>query len=187
MFKSLLPPNATQIERAVEEALSSTTDLPVSIDQLKRAETCPSSALPALAWEMSVNYWDESWPEVTQRAVIAASIQVHRKNGVVSAIRRALKAAGYGDAILVEGQNAERYNDAFSYDGSETHGEAQHWAEYSVFVKKPLSIKQANILRAILEGVTPQHCQLKELNYVEVAHVHDSVLTYDGTFTYGVI
>jgi len=92
-MSDLLPPNATPQERAL--SLATGRDVAVPVKQLWSPFTCPANVLPWLAWALSVDEWDGTWPVETQRQVIAASIDQHRKKGTVGALRRALQRLGY--------------------------------------------------------------------------------------------
>ncbi len=87
---SLLPLNSTPFEDAVEAAL--TLDCPVATGDLWNAATCPAPLLSWLAWALSVDIWDPSWPEAVQRNVIAASPAVHREKGTKKSLIDALEA-----------------------------------------------------------------------------------------------
>ena len=91
---TLLPPNATPLERALEQALARIEDVPVSVDTLWDPWRCPADLLPWLAWAWSVDEWDADWPEEVKRRVIATSPEVHRLKGTRAAVERALKAIG---------------------------------------------------------------------------------------------
>lgn len=95
MFKSLLPPNTTKLERSLEETTAQISDVPVPITQYIDPKNCPAELLPWLAWELSVDFWDENWTEAQKRAAIADSPYVHEKKGTISAIRRSIEALGY--------------------------------------------------------------------------------------------
>ncbi|MGS4945207.1 phage tail protein I, partial [Meridianimarinicoccus sp. RP-17] len=69
---SLLPPNATPVERGFEAAGARITALPVPVRDTWNPATCPATLLPWLAWALSVDNWDPTWTEGQQRAVIAA-------------------------------------------------------------------------------------------------------------------
>lgn len=86
--QSLLPPNSTSFERALESAVK--LDCPVAIEQLWDPESCPVALLPWLAWALSVDTWDAAWPEAIQRRVIANSPAVHRAKGTRAAVQAAL-------------------------------------------------------------------------------------------------
>lgn len=80
MTNSLLPPNATPLERALEAGGARTVDIgmPADIDD---PMTCPADVLPWLAWGLSVDTWDADWTEAAKRDAIATSIDLHRHKG----------------------------------------------------------------------------------------------------------
>lgn len=99
---SLLPPNATARERAVEGADAAVGDLDVAqVTRVRDPAEAPAAYLPYLAWERSVDVWDPAWPEATKRAVVEAAPEVHRHKGTVHAVEVALGALGV-DADVVE-------------------------------------------------------------------------------------
>lgn len=91
---SLLPSNASQHERALDQSFARITVLPVPIKSVWNAKTCPVHLLPWLAWSLSVDEWHSEWPEHIQRQVIANSIPVHFKKGTVGAVKTAIKNLG---------------------------------------------------------------------------------------------
>lgn len=98
-MSSLLPPNSTVLESAILES-SGSPGLPVPIADLWNPATCPLAVLPWLAWAVSVDEWDETWPEATQRAVVAAAIDIHRRKGTVGAVRQAITVTGRQSALV---------------------------------------------------------------------------------------
>ena len=95
MKKSLLPPNATVLERAVAVALADIERVPVPLRDLWNPRTCPVALLPILAWTVSVDRWDDAWPEATKREVIRKSFWLHKRKGTITALRRAVEPLGY--------------------------------------------------------------------------------------------
>lgn len=90
MRRSLLPAHATAVEVALEEAMRGELSFPVDFARLYDADTCPERYLGYLAWHVSVEVWDDTWPVERRRAVIRASSDVHRRKGTATAIRAAL-------------------------------------------------------------------------------------------------
>jgi phage tail P2-like protein len=80
MTNSLLPPNATAFERALEASAARILDVetPADIDD---PATCPAYVLPWLAFGLSVDTWDADWTEADKRAAIADSMELHRRKG----------------------------------------------------------------------------------------------------------
>lgn len=88
---SLLPPNATQLERALEVACDQNVD-PDIIRGVADSARCPANFLPWLGWAMKVEGWEAADTEAQQRALICQAIPIHKTKGTVGAIRRVLRA-----------------------------------------------------------------------------------------------
>ncbi len=89
---SLLPPNATPFERALEAALEQDVDIPIR--KLWSSADCPAALLPYLAWALGVEEWDPDWPVAVRRAAVANAIAVHREKGTLAGLKRVLDTAG---------------------------------------------------------------------------------------------
>lgn len=88
---TLLPPNATAFERALDAVEAERLgDLPVPIGDVWSPERCPVELLPWLAWGVSIDIWDTAWPEQVKRDAIAGAIDDQRRKGTKLAVRRAL-------------------------------------------------------------------------------------------------
>ena len=94
---TLLPPNATELERALARCAARVSSLGVTAKMLAlwNPETCPAATLPWLAQALHVDEWSETWTEAQKRAVIAASVATHKRKGTIGALKRALAALGY--------------------------------------------------------------------------------------------
>lgn len=89
---SILPPNSTPVERALEAAIAGSSPDLTPVAALMRPETCPAHLLGWLAWAFSVDVWNPGWSEARKRAEISAALDIHRHKGTVGAVRRALEA-----------------------------------------------------------------------------------------------
>ena len=94
--KSLLP-ISTEIERVIESHLTLSANrfnskklIPKYIASQWDPYNCPVEMLPWLAWSLSVDNWQENWPEHVQRDVVANAVKVHKHKGTVGAVKRAL-------------------------------------------------------------------------------------------------
>lgn len=103
----LLPPAQTRLEAALAHAFHPNVT-PEVIRSLWNPQTIPAHLLPWLAWALSVDEWDETWPEATQRAVCAASLPIHMKKGTAWAVRAALEKTGYRSQITEWWQETPR-------------------------------------------------------------------------------
>ncbi|NDJ58057.1 phage tail protein I [Enterobacteriaceae bacterium 4M9] len=95
MSDRLLPVGSSALEVAAADALAQIERVPVPLRTLWNPQTCPVNLLPYLAWALSVDRWDENWPEATKRSVIASSFYVHLHKGTISALRRVVEPLGY--------------------------------------------------------------------------------------------
>lgn len=164
---SLLPPNATALELALEATAARAARIDVPIRDLWSAETCPAWALPYLAMALSVDVWDETWDEATQRRVIAASAEVHRHKGTRAGVQAALAAEGYGDAVIVEDRDLPRIGgDWLIGDMVEIGPTDPHWADYWVELQQAVPGRAAARLRDRLTDVAPVRCRLRSVDLV---------------------
>lgn len=94
--ETLLPENATSLMRALEGAAAGRYTLTdgESVRRVWSAEKCPGHLLHYLAYALSVDIWDDDWPELKKRSVIASSIRDHRLKGTLAGTRRYLEIAG---------------------------------------------------------------------------------------------
>ncbi|WP_298808356.1 phage tail protein I [uncultured Sphingomonas sp.] len=80
MTTSLLPPNSTPLERALEQGVRILA-LDTPADVIDDPLACPAELLPWLAWGASVDSWDADWSEADKREAVASSIAMHRIKG----------------------------------------------------------------------------------------------------------
>lgn len=92
---NLLPSNATPLEIELANASLPLDYIDISvIETIWDAWACPQAYLPWLAWAMSLDTWDDSWPEVVKRQAIADAPDYHRIKGTRLAVDRALALLG---------------------------------------------------------------------------------------------
>lgn len=91
----MLPTGSSALERAASAALADALALPVPLRELWSPRLCPARLLPYLAWALSVDRWDQAWPEKTKRAVIESAFFVHQHKGTIGALRRVVEPLGY--------------------------------------------------------------------------------------------
>ncbi len=99
MFKTILPSNASKLEIAFDKTSASRFNHNLARNKLWSAEHCPVELLPFLAWALSVDTWEEDWPEHVKRQVVASAVYVHRYKGTPAGIQAALKALDLGVTI----------------------------------------------------------------------------------------
>ena len=183
---SILPANATDLERAVETLALALFDIDVPLATLWDTGLCVAAALPNLAWALSVDDWNKDWSEARKREVIAASVEIHRRKGTPWAVLRALEVLGYQSAQLIEHTGAALFDGSLPRDGTRTRAQSDHWAEYRLVLDKPVSIAQAAHVRAVLRTVAPIGCHLKALDFTQALSLYDRTVPRDGSFTRGI-
>lgn len=209
-LESVLPAHSSRLERALERASLWSAESAVFAD-IWNPDTCPVDLLPWLAWSLSVDDWNADWPESTKRAVIKASFGVHRIKGTRKSLQDVLTAAGFPDAIIIEGAVSDVHDGTLTYNGVATYASGSvpvithdgsrlydgseiydgvepavaEWAQYSVRIGRAISLTQAADIRAMLESVAPARCHLVSLTFTEAANLYDAAINHDGTQTYG--
>ena len=87
--KSLLPPNSTDAEHALEDSLRMDVDLS-AVGTLWNPASCPAAVLPFLAWGLAIARWDSTWSEAEKRTAIAEAIPFHKRKGTRAAVMEVL-------------------------------------------------------------------------------------------------
>ncbi len=150
MSETLLPPNATAQETALEGAIARIGEVSVPLRDLWNPQTCPVALLPWLAWALSVDEWESDWPEAIKRSVIAGSMEIHRHKGTPWAVEQALILAGMPFA---------RVQEWFEYAGTPGHfkvvvdieGEVVSGAEEAKLLRYINSAKRKSAWLDVLE------------------------------------
>lgn len=88
---SLLPSNATLLERVLEAARDFGIE-PEEIRGVADSARCPPNFLPWLAWAMKVEGWEAAETEAQQRDLAKQAIPIHKTKGTVGAVKRVLRA-----------------------------------------------------------------------------------------------
>ncbi|WP_185998214.1 phage tail protein I [Novosphingobium aerophilum] len=86
---TLLPPNATAAERALEDAMLARIDWS-NIPPLKNPFACQADVLPFLGWELAISHWDTTWTVAEKRAAVAGAVKFHKKKGTRAAVEEVL-------------------------------------------------------------------------------------------------
>lgn len=78
---TLLPPNATPLEVALDRATARIGAIDAPVATLFNPATILAEWLPWLGFGLSVDSWDANWTEAEKRAAVAGSIALHRIKG----------------------------------------------------------------------------------------------------------
>ncbi|TXH45432.1 MAG: phage tail protein I [Desulfurellales bacterium] len=182
-----LPQSSGRAEKALAVGLLAASDIPVPLSDLWNPATCPTVALPWLAWALSVDDWDANWPEAIKRQVVSNSIMIHRRKGTVWAIKQQLAAMGYGQCEYTEHWQTVVGAPWVVGDrtpvgwqslvggkwivGDATPVGGNHWAEYWVKVLTPITPEMVQQIARHLDLVAPARCHLTKITVDAVAVV----------------
>jgi phage tail P2-like protein len=92
MDDPLLPISSSKLEHAISLSAAKIEKIPILNQHLWDPWQCPESFLPWLAHGLSVDSWNNDWPEQVKRQVIADSVPMHRIKGTISSIKSAIEA-----------------------------------------------------------------------------------------------
>ena len=90
----LLPPNRTSFETAADLTGARIDELPVDLPKLVRPYEIPAPHLPWLAWALSVDLWDSTWPEDKRRLLTARALPMHARKGTTASIAEHVRIMG---------------------------------------------------------------------------------------------
>jgi len=168
-MSELLPPNSTELERALAATLADGIPMDAPVRTLWDPWQCPLSFLPWLAWAVGVEEWDAHWPEQVQRAVVAATPEIRRHRGTVWAVREALRSAGYADATLSEGLPVLRHDGSGLHNGVDSYSAGSRWAQFSVTADigetQGVSGAERERLLRLIRRAKPVRSVLREVAY----------------------
>lgn len=138
-YPSVLAPNATQLMRDAEQVVAAYMgNLPIEdLRNIRNPSSTREDFLPFLAWEYSMDFWDERWAGILKRNLIWASPPVHEFKGTDGAKRDALKAMGYGDVKFHYFRDEAFIGDDLIH-GDQTIGGNGAWFEYWIEIPEPI-------------------------------------------------
>ncbi|HCK29800.1 phage tail protein I [Acinetobacter ursingii] len=154
---NLLPPNTTPFERKIVETASKATELNTNLSSLIRIDDAPTDFLSILAWQFSVDRWQDDWPDDVKRAQIKNSIKVHTYKGTNYALRSIVESFGYSLTVHEWWQENPMNEPGTFQITIETNGRA-------------LSEKTSKTLVELLNDAKPLTRELKgiEINVINV-------------------
>jgi phage tail P2-like protein len=100
-FKSLLPrPGIAELALEHNMAGKYCRVNPAILRQLHDPMTCPVELLPWLAYALSVDIWNDDYPESTKRALCFNALQMHVFKGTLGGVEDAFAALGIRTEIV---------------------------------------------------------------------------------------
>lgn len=191
MMNSTIPSNNSPLQHALARLTDGETaalDTDAVNRQLDPAR-CAPAFLPFLAWQRSIETpegWELAQTDEARRSLIAAFDEIHAHKGTPHAIRQLFRLLQLGEVKIIERVNKFTWNGVANFNGSRTFGGlAGDWAKYSIGLNRPISIRQATQIRAMLEHIAPLRCQLLHLDYRTHPHRWNGEISFDGEYSFG--
>lgn len=92
---NLLPRNRTPFETAIETVNAERFPLPTElITAVWSPDNCPADLLGYLAEQLSVDVWDDAWPEIKKREVCRNALKLHRLKTTAAGIKAHVALTG---------------------------------------------------------------------------------------------
>lgn len=185
-MSSLLPKQYERREHALEHAGGARLNaIPSQVPSLWNADTCPAHHLAHLGAALSVDFWDDAWPETRKREMIKQSPELHRLKGTPAGLVAALNILGYPNSYLTE-HAGWQHDGAVKRDGRIKYGAAR-WYEFDVhleFGRAPTAGELAT-LRRYIESFKAAHARLRRIYYGAHKNKHNGAHQRDGAINYG--
>lgn len=179
---SLLPSHKSKFDKKLDKFFGIELDsLDISIINTL-AMSCPVSLLPVLAksFDVDINGLDEK----SARKLIHNALEIHKLAGTFWAIKKRVESID-SNALIIEGNLSQVRDGSFKRDSSRRHGSNSHWAEYSIILSKPLTIKETQSLRGVCDSVAPVRCILKNIDFRSKTFLHNNEHRRNATITRG--
>ena len=176
---SLLPPNATDFEKAIE-AMISQNILPIDDNGHARMpildawdpDAIPEHLLPYLGLNLSLII-DASLPVAAQRDLIRNAYNLHSIEGTPQSLLNVIFALGHTGASIVEGA---------------TDGQGRkHWTYYSIQLNENIPIAEGRFLIQLIRRLAPARCNLVSVDVTAANQLWDGSINFDGTYSWGSI
>lgn len=122
MTTTLLPHNRTPWEEAIDRTVDARFPLPADlVKAVWSPDNCPPHLLAYLAFGLSVDLWDNDWPETTKREACRKALLLHRIKTTPAGVREHVKLAGSQVLKIVRPPAREHYR------GAMTDAQREEW------------------------------------------------------------
>lgn len=127
--------NVPHMTAYYDALLKTLKSIDISVVLVQLIDFAPSAALPYLAQQydvLGIKGWALCTNDAQRRALLKASIFIHKILGTPASIENAIQAVGFSVAIVTE-RTGIKYNGAFKYNGAQKYGGSK-WYNISVEV-----------------------------------------------------
>ena len=93
-MNSLVPPNATPMERAFAAVCVAMLAIDAPLATLANPDTIPAKFLPWLAWSLGVRTWKPYWSEAVKRSRVRHAIDIAKRQGTAQSVEDVVTSFG---------------------------------------------------------------------------------------------
>jgi phage tail P2-like protein len=169
---SLLPENASRLERAFERAFGDLLDeIEAPFPALLDPQRTPAEFLPYLAADRGVNEWNANAPEVEKRRTVAAAWPTKRLAGTRRALELAVRSLGLEPEVI-------------AWHKASPRGEPYHLHVVAVNRDALDGNAQERLQRRLEEAKAERDVLTLEIVGESRGWAYVGAVTYDGDITY---
>lgn len=186
-MESLLPKNATQLEKNIESAIS--RDIPIDLaDIYNPHEGTSQKILSHLKYFLQTIFLNKKLSLPHQKKLILNSFAINSKIGSVKSIKNGLNFLGYSNFSLIDKQNQLLADGKCLSNGSKKAGVFLSTPfSYCLILGTPITFLQSKQIKIFLESFSPIRAKLEKILFNAVAAAADGKILADGKFSAGII
>lgn len=194
-FNDMLPSSINQdetiqnVSKSIDPHLQKTEQDIDNILIWSRIDEAADPLLSTLAWQFSLTHeyiWKLAESDTAKRELLKSAKALHKHKGTPWAVRQIIRALGFGEVDLIEGQGIRYRNGAFTRNGYKYHiGFGDGWPCYRVILKQPITNDLAVLLKEAIPEYAPERCLLISLDFKQAAIRHNGFATRNGSYNRG--
>nr|WP_304675250.1 phage tail protein [Neisseria polysaccharea] len=191
MMNSTIPSNNSPLQHALAKLTERETAAldTAAVSRQLDPQRCDPGFLSFHAFARSIGEeegWDFAETDEARRTLIAGFAEIHARKGTPYAIRQLFRILRLGEIQIIERANEFKWDGEALFDGSRRFGGREgDWAEYRIVLTRPVSIRQATRIRALLAEIAPLRCELTALDYRNHPHRWNGEIRFNGEYSFG--
>lgn len=180
------------ISESIEKPIQKTESDFSNVDIYSQIDTATEPLLSTMAWHFSLTHewlWRLAESLTAKRELLKIAIKLHQKKGTPWAIRNLIRALGFGEVDIVEGQGI-RYRDGSSKrNGIRNYNFGSgDWACYRIIFHQPITNEVADLLLRAIPEYAPLRCKLIAIDYRAAVALHNGKIRLrNGQYNRGIV
>lgn len=162
----------------------------INLNIYSQIDTAEEPLLSTLAWHFSLTHeliWKVAESLTAKRELLKIATQLHRKKGTPWAIKNIVKALGFGEIDIIEGEGIRHRNGTYKRNKIKKHCGSKNWSNYRVIFHEPITNDIADLLQLAIEEYAPVRCKLTNIDYKQAAIRRNGIVKRNNRFNRGLI